>query len=116
MAAADLLGFFHAEVVASVCDKGIIFGERRLVEQQVDSLSSGELIALVLRINSGLSYGRSTYKIVPPPTWLFFLSSGSLPTNAYWIEKANLPLGLRARGSPQGIPLLSLRQPALNIL
>ena len=57
MATADLLGFFHAEVVASVSDKGIILGESSLIEEESDSFSGGEFVALMLRVGSGLSYG-----------------------------------------------------------
>jgi hypothetical protein len=58
MATTGLLGFFHAEVVASVSDKGIILGESPLIEEESNSFSGGELVALVLRVDSGLSYGR----------------------------------------------------------
>jgi hypothetical protein len=38
--------------------EGIILGESVLVEQQIDSFSSGEFIALVLRVDSLLPYGK----------------------------------------------------------
>ena len=47
--------FFHAEVVASVSHKLIVFDERTRIKEQLYSLASCKSVLLVMLVNSGLS-------------------------------------------------------------
>jgi hypothetical protein len=51
-----ILALLHSEVIASVGDEGIVLSEGVLVEEEIDALSGGELVPLVLGVYSGLAY------------------------------------------------------------